>query len=464
MFGTQQRSGRTRFTYARRKCAENSNSKRWISDNEVVRNQTRTRPFVHTFASSLSFFALPFLSVVLAKTFETNTAHADDTLTQASAPVAPDDARLFDPISDATRNARGMYFNSPLTRMRGAEGIIRTVRAAGLSAAVIDVKDDRGRVLFDTQVPELLRSKRNFLPNFADMIAEVKAAGIHTIARVVCFNDGTLSTSHPELAVMDRREGRARQHRPWISWGTGTSWVDPSNPRVQRIIHDLVIEIAALGFDEIQLDYIRFPVDAGVRFARFPALDPHRRRSEIIVDLLRSIDRDMQLPLGVDVFGIQALHAGDRAGLGQNLEEWTPYVEVFSPMLYANSFKSWRASPGQERGASFVYTAMARVRSRLGPEVVIRPYIQAFSKGADAYGGEFVRGQIRAARDGGAHGFLFWHPGSTYGMVTGAITGSGRRVAEFVYDGRMPVVAEPASGSATAKNAAPRGRRRNTRQ
>ena len=39
--------------------------------------------------------------------------------------------------------------------------------------------------------------------------------------------------------------------------------------------HDLIVELAKevedLGFDEIQLEYIRFPVDEGTRFATFPA-------------------------------------------------------------------------------------------------------------------------------------------------------------------------------------------------
>jgi len=138
----------------------------------------------------------------------------------------------------------------------------------------------------------------------------------------------------------------------------------------------------------------------------------------------------------VDVFGLTALHNGDPAGLGQSLGDWTAYVDVYTPMLYINNFRSWH--PGEERrAASFVGAGTSVLRQRLGSRPVIRPFLQAFRTGADHYDPPFIAEQIRAARGGGADGFLFWHPAGIYSIVTETMRGVGRALLPFPIDDRI---------------------------
>jgi hypothetical protein len=339
------------------------------------------------------------------------------------------DTHLEDPVSDQGRHARGLYFSAPYVHLRGVRGVISVLRGTGLDAAVIDIKDDQGRVSIDTDVPELQASEAELLGDPHALVAALHAEGIYAIARIVCFNDPVIPRAHPELAVMDARPRRTGQ--PWVSWGTGNTWLDPSNPRNHELIQSLAVAAAEAGFDEVQLDYVRFPVDRGTDYAIFPHLPDGARHWQVIADMLRSIDEAIHVPLGVDVFGISALRVGDPAGLGQSLEDWSPYVEVFTPMLYANNFKSWTPSPGHERGASFVAAATDSVRHRLGPRAIIRPFLQGFAVGADTYDEDFVTGQIRAARANGANGFLVWNPASGYGTVARALHGPARGLLPF---------------------------------
>lgn len=333
-----------------------------------------------------------------------------------------------DHVDDAFAAARGLYFTGPFIEGRGAEGIIELLQLSRLNTAVLDLKDATGRVHHDTHIPDLEAQESGMLANGRQLLADLHAAGIRSVARIVCFNDPVLSVSHPERAILDgrpRREGRV-----WESWGTGGGWLDPWNPDNQELVIQLAEEAEALGFDEVQLDYIRFPVDDAREWAVYPHARDGIERAELLHDLLGRMDARIDIPIGVDVFGIQAYHAGDRSGLGQDLELWSDHVDVYCPMLYLNSMRDWEVGT-EERGRRLVERGVRALRERLGPGPVIRPFLQAFEEGADEWSTAFIAQQIRGARRGGADGFLFWNPGAEYWMVQRAMVGPARSLSPF---------------------------------
>jgi hypothetical protein len=340
------------------------------------------------------------------------------------APVVRSDDPLVDPVSEAGQRARGMYITGPFVRVVGVDALIERLRAARLDAAVIDLKDGAGRVTYDTQIEILEPQQRNFLGDARALVQRLKDEGIYTIARIVCFADPQLPLRHPERAIQDNRPNR--NHRPWRSWGTAGTWLDPYNTDN----HDLVIAIAreaeALGFEEVQLDYVRWPVDDGTPYAHYPAMtEGSPERFVVLKDFLRRMDEQLRIPIGVDVFGLTAFNFGNQRPLGQKLDEWTEYVEVFSPMLYINSMRTWGHGP-PERDRRLIEAGVTQMRRRLGPQPVIRPFLQAFEEGADDAGPGFIARQIRGARRGGADGYLFWHPGSRYHLLYRAARGAAR--------------------------------------
>jgi hypothetical protein len=330
---------------------------------------------------------------------------------------------LLDPVSEQGQRARGLYVTGPYARRVGHASIASSARRAGLDAVVIDMKDGAGRVTYETNIEILQPQVRNYLGDVRALNRVLDEEGIYSIARIVCFADPQLPHRHPDRAILDVRPNR---RGPWRSWGTAGSWLDPYN----RVNHDMIVELAReaeqLGFDEVQLDYIRFPVDDGTPYAQYPA-DEGRPRWEVLKDLLRRIDDAIRVPLGVDVFGLTAFDFGDTRALGQNLEEWAEHVEVFTPMLYLNSMRTWGL--GQtDRDRRLIEAGVTQLRRRLGPTAVIRPFLQSFEEGADRPGPVFIANQIVGARRGGADGYLFWHPGSRYTMLYNAARGAARDV------------------------------------
>ena len=340
---------------------------------------------------------------------------------------APQDPALHDEVSPQGQAARGLYFSGMRVRYLGAQRIADTLRRARMAAAVIDLKDGKGQVTYPTSIELLKPQVADFIPEPTKLMAELKQEGIYTIGRIVCFSDPSLPRRDLSRAVMDGRRGH--EGELWANWGKRNTWLDPYN----RANHDLIVELAkeaaALGVDEIQLDYFRFPVDEAAEFAVFPATDS-RPRHQVLAGLLERIDRAVDVPLGVDVFGVTAYRCHRPAGLGQELEHWLPYGEVLSPMLYVNGMRSW-ARGRDRRAEKLVRYGVTNLRKRLGDAVVIRPFLQAFEAGADHFTPEFIAEQVRAVALGGGDGYLFWHPNSDYGMVRRGMRGPVRRILPF---------------------------------
>jgi hypothetical protein len=357
-----------------------------------------------------------------------------------------------DHLSQRVQRATGLYISGPYIRIHGVEGVIGMLRRARMDTAVVDFKDGMGRVLYDSSIPELARSESGHIEDPRALVQALHDANIHVIGRIVCFSDRQLALREPDRAIQDNRP--RHEGRPWVSWGTGGAWLNPWDRRNLDMIVRLADEVESFGVDEIQLDYIRFPVDDGVHLAAYPGERTDITRAQHLHDLLARIDATISVPLGADVFGIQAFWEGDRSGLGQDLELWADHVDVFSPMLYLNAMLDWeRDRP--HRARSLVQIGVSRLRERIGDRPIIRPFLQGFDNGLseEEWEPRFIADQIRGARGGGADGFLFWNPGSMFGMVQRAMQGPARALSPFSIPSERELarVETPATGAAVAR-------------
>jgi hypothetical protein len=316
-------------------------------------------------------------------------------------------------VSERTRAVRGVYYSRNAIAARGAEGTAKFLKSAGLNAVVIDFKDSEGNfsaALSGDHPPT------KWKPVTRELLAELEQLGVYTIARIVCFSDPVTPRKYPERAVMDGRPNKEGQI--WANWGGRNTWLDPYHSDNQQMVIDLAKRAEELGFAEVQLDYIRFPVDEATPFAVFPS-QTEQSRADLLTDLMRRVDAAIEVPLSVDVFGTTAFQFEPQDELGQDPARWAAHVQVFSPMLYMDKMGNYIA-PGPARAERLVRLAVSRMRARIGPGPVIRPFLQAFQRGADYYNTEFIAEQVRGAASGGGNGFLFWDPSTRYALLKDA--------------------------------------------
>src|SRR4029453_17888599 len=148
------------------------------------------------------------------------------------------------------------YFGVGHKEIRGR--VLDLAARTEINAVVIDVKGDRGWILYRPEVPQALAGGAQgpgTLKDFDNLMADLKARGIYTIARIVTFKDNILATSRPALAIIDTRTGK-----PWID-NEKLAWLDPFREEAWAYNIAIAKEAARRGFDEVQFDYVRFPTD-----------------------------------------------------------------------------------------------------------------------------------------------------------------------------------------------------------
>ena len=288
-----------------------------------------------------------------------------------------------------------------------------------LNAVVIDVKGDRGWILYRTEVPMAIAAGAQgpaTVKDFDSMMADLKARGIYTIARVVTFKDNILANHRPELAVMDTRTGK-----PWID-RENLAWVDPFRTEVWDYNIAIAQEAIRKGFDEVQFDYVRFPTDGKLSAAKYSREVNRETRLPTIAAFLERA-RTKLGPLGAfvsaDIFGYTAFNEND-TDIGQRIEELAPHVDYLNPMVYPSGYHL--GIPGYRNPVAnpyqVVHESVRLIRKRAnGTVAVVRPWLQDFRDYAfdrRIFGVPEVRAQIKGSDDGGGIGWMLWNPRNDY--------------------------------------------------
>jgi hypothetical protein len=328
-----------------------------------------------------------------------------------SAPYGtPDSERLRWPSDVALK---GVFISGAFAGVYWPETIDR-LAARKLNAVVLDAKDYMGTVNYPTHVQLAIDTEAASdppIPDFFRAIRFAHAKGIHVIARIPCFHDPWAAKHAPRLSLMNR-DGRP------FSMG----WIDPANPEAQDYVVDLVKEAVSLGADEVQLDYVRFPVQSkGIKFAAMPPADGHRSQAiRAFVARVHEATRAQQVPLSLDLFGVAATgDVSDIEALGQNIGVIGAQAEALSPMVYPSHYASgWHgfAQPGDHPEIIGIGTraALQKLKDAKISATIMRPWLQASAYKTPTYGPRYILDEIKSAEAGGAVGWLLWDPENSY--------------------------------------------------
>lgn len=308
---------------------------------------------------------------------------------------------------------KAVYANfSTLTDPERLGELIEIAETTEVNAIVIDVKQDT--INYDTQVP-FFRDIPNMITGEFDpaaLNAQLHEKGIYTIARVVVFKDPIVAEARPDLAVRDEVNGGS-----WRDMN-GSAWVNAFNEELWAANADLAVELASLGFDEIQYDYIRFPSDGNLRTSDFGQEYTEAARRAAITGAVRLAHERLR-PTGakfsIDLFPIIALF-GDDQGIGQTLQDLTPHADYVSLMIYPSHFELGNipvdGHPNDFPAETVTYTLERAEALVPGTRLKMRPWLQDFDyplEGYSAYGPDEVRAQIEAAEALGTSGWILWN-------------------------------------------------------
>jgi len=337
-------------------------------------------------------------------------------------PAVPDSiARPPQPRVPTPRVVRGLYVNRWAALGQRMWELIDVAKRTEVNALVIDVKDDRGFVLYRSNVP--LAREIGADTNRAMSYRRVRAVldtmrthGIYPIARIVVAKDPLLAEHKLDWAIKRRSD----PSQPWLD-KNGKPWLDPHQRGVWQYAADLAKEAVNMGFAEVQLDYVRFPDEKRlVREAVFP-LANGRVRAQVIREQLGYTRGELKAtgaPLAIDVFGLTATDTTDM-GIGQRWEQFVDQADAVLPMVYPSHFAPGTyklGNPNASPYATIDHSMKDAIRRSTGvPNAgALVPWYQDFTLGPPRYGVEQVRAQIRAGYANGVKSWMLWNPGSRY--------------------------------------------------
>ena len=313
-------------------------------------------------------------------------------------------------------NVRAVYMSSWVAGTPSVrDKIIKLIDDTEINAVVIDVKDNTGLVSWNGRINDLDK-----------LLFELHEKNIYVIARVAAFQDPLYVKKHPEIAVKNKNTGEVwRDHKgiPWIDTGSKAMW---------EYLLGISREAYKRGFDEINLDYIRFPTDGELSLMTFPVSGIRAKTDKrgIVAEFYKYITDELRkdgIPSSGDLFGIIMLTKADIPLLGQDLHDGLTYFDYIAPMIYPSHFYSNTAgfkNPAAHPGEIITYAMNAgiviadEVASSTGQSTntvraKLRPWYQDFDMGA-TYTKEMVRAQIDAGEKIGINSWMLWDPANTY--------------------------------------------------
>lgn len=353
-------------------------------------------------------------------------AEGEDTITSSWVLPRPAVAPVFGAILPAAaysplpaQEVRGVHASSNQAGSSRMTSIVKTMSKVGLNAVVVEIKDEYGRLAYQSQVPlaRQIGAGTNRIADVRAFLEDLHERGFYVIARLVTFQDGVLAEARPQLAIT-RRDGGLWRNRQNLAWA------DPGRAEVWRYEVDIAEEALHLGFDEVQFDYVRFPTDGDVSNIR--SVVPAERRVAVIAGFLAYARQRLApygRPVSADVFGFVAT-ARDDLGIGQILEDVAASVDFVSPMVYPSHYPkgSYGFDDPDAEPYGVIRHAMAVAVERIGA-AKLRPWLQSFSLG-HTYGPAEIAAQIRAVSESGISGWLFWNASGRYDLLEAGVPGA----------------------------------------
>ncbi len=302
--------------------------------------------------------------------------------------------------------------STPSVRAR----LVKLITTTELNAVVIDVKDNTGTVTWNG------RMKKGDLEEF---VKELHSHDIYVIGRVAVFQDQHYAGLHTQDAVQ-KQDGSL-----WKS-KKGEAWVDTGSQAMWDYVIGIGKEAHDIGFDEINLDYIRFSTEGVYDGLMFPHSKEraHTDRVGVVSEFYKYVTdafRAEGIPVSGDVFGIITTSTQDIPVIGQDLHAALTYFDYVAPMVYPSHYAPGTFGYAQPAARpKEVITEAMKGALRIADEVAsstgqststvrlkLRPWYQDFNMGA-VYTADMVRAQIQAGESLGVTSWMLWDPSNKY--------------------------------------------------
>ena len=294
------------------------------------------------------------------------------------------------------------YFPAWLFESKTGREILEEWIPKNLNVLVIDA-ENYWRQAYEVEVDSSNSNLVKEVEIIREKISALKKDWVYTIARISVLKNPNIAWKYPLKTVANN---------PYDKY-----WVDWSSEEVIRYYKEMISWIKNIWFDEVQLDYIRFPI---VGYA-IQKEQNWKRRVEIITNFVREMflyTRTLDIKLSMDTFWIVAWNRdADIRSTGQDLKQLINYVDYLSPMIYPSHFDPWFWWYNDYSKPYIMISVANKMLLKLIWDQnigKIRPWLQWFNLNSPTFWSRYIFEQIQACKDLWIHSYLIWTRGSWY--------------------------------------------------
>ena len=327
---------------------------------------------------------------------------------------------------------KGIYITGAMAGTKNMKNLVELVETTEMNAIVLDIKNDGGNVTYkmDNAQAQNIGACVRYVKDMPGLIKELHEKGIYVIGRIVCFKDPILARKRPDLAL-------CQPDSTPVTDGKGNPWVNPFKKGVWEYICDLAEQATRDGFDEIQFDYVRFPIGSSANKAVYGVDLSTYSKEQGLTDFFSYVEKRLHksnIIFGADLFGTVIGSPTDRKSTGQDYVKIASMTDNICPMVYPSHYAS--RTFGLDVPDAHPYTtilkAMQLSQEELAkdslPKARVRAWLQCFSApwvpGHNNYGSAQVKQQIQAVYDAGYDEWILWNASNRYGQVKAALSKS----------------------------------------
>lgn len=322
------------------------------------------------------------------------------------------------------KDVRGIYVSANSFLYRPfLERLDKMIEDTTINTIVVDIKDAPGIITYDIGMEHPCIQPLISKEDLEAKLDYFHKKNIYVIARIAVFRDECFSKQNLDLTAQ-KADGT-----PWRD-GKSHYWLSPHEEKTAQYIVDLSRAVYDRGFDEIQLDYVRYPSDGQMNLLKYEYWGEFNasstntdKRRQTLGNFLAYVRKGLEgIPLSADVFGMVLTNTDDLT-IGQHLDEFVNNVDYVSGMIYPSHFpNNWNGIKLPNKSPyQVIYDStkmgLDRIIATHGTSTAykqMRPWLQDFSIFGVTYNAPEVKAQIKALDDLGVKSYLLWNASNRY--------------------------------------------------
>ncbi len=305
----------------------------------------------------------------------------------------------------------------------------RYVKNGPINAIVFDIKHDIGNVSFisDTVAEFGTGADKNGLTKeeMTELINYCKENDVYLIARIVTFRDDFFADKYPETAYRMKDTGEVYKY-------ADSAFISAFDRTIWEYNLGIAEEVADLGFNEIQFDYVRFSEHLSSSKHTLSQPIANESKTQAIQRYLEyAKDRltRKEVYVAADLYGLVSYHDVDASRLGQFFEAMSTTVDIICPMAYPSHYSSYfsKSEPSfrmhsrartydEYYGLIKYYTQDLNLRNKLLEHPAkLRMWIEGYSESyIPIMTADKMPAQVSALKENGVYSYLYWGNGREY--------------------------------------------------